>query len=119
MHETPRRGYLLRGANDDRAPPRRLQCGDIAEQPSSRHALDKIFQGQADGVEELLDYVAPGEDRDSRCLFALQVRRHAKAVSVPRVRGRWSKYPASVSGAAIAYSSLRLRSPRREKETSW
>ena len=119
MHETPRRGYLLRGANYDRAPPRRLQCGDIAEQPSSRHALDKIFQGQADGVEELLDYVAPGEDRDSRCLFALQVRRHEKAVSVPRVCGRWSRYPASVSGAAIAYSSLRLRSLSRENDTSW
>ena len=102
VHEAPRRDHLLRCADNHRTPAGRLQRGDVAEPPASRHALGIIFQGEADGVEELLQYIAPGENRDGGHVSAVQVRRHAKAVSVPRVRGPWSRYPASVAGAAIA-----------------
>jgi len=43
-----------------------IQGFDVAEEPAAAHLGEKLVEGDADHVEEVLPYVAPGQQGDRR-----------------------------------------------------
>ena len=77
--------HVAREADDRRVDPGEAQCLHVAEEPAAGHLVAKLREGEIDRVEEVLDHVPPGEERDPPRGAQRSGLRHAAAVSVPGV----------------------------------
>ena len=57
------RRHRGRHAAEHRPDARGPQCVDVPEEPAATHLLDEALDVEADGLEEVLDHLAPGQQR--------------------------------------------------------